>query len=111
MTTSVRAKATVTGAEGGGLLTRHRLFSVAITYQYDGIRASRDGRVFDDAGEGVDVLDPRMGLALGTMYLRAAGARPRTAVNVAFGQHAMWMIGDGGVWHTSGSRQRLDRGW
>lgn len=98
-----------TGPGDAGLLTNRRLLSVAIAYQYDGIRASRNGWLFAAGGEGVDVLDPRTGITLGT--IRAAGPRPRMSVNVAFGEHEMWVVGDGGVWHVSGIKETLARGW
>lgn len=98
-----------TDRESAGLLSNRRLFSVAIAYQYDGIRASRNGWIFAVGGEGVDVLDPRTGLTLGT--IRVSGPRPRTSVNVAFGNHEMWVVGDGGVWHISGVKERLARSW
>lgn len=95
--------------DGGGLLTNRRLLNTAISFYYDGVRVSRNGWVFGAAGEGVDVLDFRTGLTLGT--IRLAGPLPGRAVNIAFGDHEMWVVGSGGVWHVSGIQERLDRDW
>lgn len=92
----------------GPLLTNPRLFNNPIYYIHDGVRVSRNGYVFSGAGEGVDVMDPDTGLPMGVIHV---GGGRTTAVNVAFGEHEMWIVGGGGVWHVSGIRERLDRDW
>lgn len=91
----------------GGVLTSPRLLNNPISYFYDGIRVSRNGWIFAGAGDGVDVIDPDTGLTLGT--IRVGGVN--VAVNLAFGEHELWIVGQGGVWHVSGIAERLDRAW
>lgn len=93
---------------GAGLLANYRLLNNPISYIYDGVRVSRNGWIFAGAGEGVDVIDPDTGLTLGTLHV---GGGQSVAVNVAFGEHEMWVVGKGGVWHVSGISERLDRTW
>lgn len=91
----------------GGVLASPRLLNNPISYFYDGIRVSRNGWIFAGAGDGVDVIDPDTGLTLGT--IRVGGVN--VAVNLAFGEHELWIVGQGGVWHVSGIAERLDRAW
>ncbi|KAK1624341.1 hypothetical protein BDP81DRAFT_398439 [Colletotrichum phormii] len=57
------------------------------------------------AGDGVDVIDPVSGLALGTVRV---GGGSNLAVNMAFGENELWIVGRGGVWHVTGVAERLD---
>jgi len=88
------------------LLTNQRLLSRAMQYFYDGVRVSRGGWIFGAGGEVVDVLDPESGLTLGSIRVGGGGNDP---VNVAFGEHEMWIIGKGGVWHVKNICERLDK--
>lgn len=92
----------------GGVLSNPRLLNNPIAYFYDGIRVSRNGYIFAGAGDGVDVIDPVSGLTLGTIRV---GGGENLAVNLAFGEHELWIVGRGGVWHVSGIQERLDRTW
>ncbi|KAI4601662.1 hypothetical protein KJ359_011793 [Pestalotiopsis sp. 9143b] len=92
----------------GGVLSNPRLLNNPISYFYDGIRVSRNGYIFAGAGDGVDVIDPVSGLTLGTIRM---GGGENLAVNLAFGEHELWIVGRGGVWHVSGIQERLDRTW
>ncbi|KAG7055968.1 AkeP protein [Colletotrichum scovillei] len=92
----------------GGILTNARFLNNPISYFYDGIRVSRNGWIFVGAGDGVDVIDPVSGLALGTIRV---GGGSNLAVNMAFGEHELWIVGRGGVWHVSDIAERLDRDW
>ncbi|KAF2193954.1 calcium-dependent phosphotriesterase [Zopfia rhizophila CBS 207.26] len=85
-----------------------RLLNNPISYFYDGIRASRNGYLFAGAGDGVDVIDSRDGMTLGTIRV---GGGENLAVSVAFGVHELWIVGRGGVWHVDGVKERLDREW
>lgn len=91
----------------GGILTSPRLLNNPISYFYDGIRVSRNGWIFTGAGDGVDVIDPDTGLTLGT--IRFGGEN--VAVNVAFVDHKLWIVGQGGVWHVGNIAERLGRDW
>lgn len=91
-----------------GILTNARLLNNPISYFYDGIRASKNGFLFAGAGVGVDVIDPTNGLTLGT--IRVGGGK-NLAVSVAFGEHEMWIVGRGGVWHINNVREPLARDW
>lgn len=91
-----------------GILTNPRFLNNPISYFYDGIRASKNGYLFAGAGDGVDVIDPRSGLTLGTIRV---GGGNNLAVSVAFGEHEMWIVGRGGVWHVSNVREPLARDW
>lgn len=95
-------------SSSGSVLSNKRLLTNPISYFYDGIRVSRNGWIFAGAGDGVDVIDPHSGLALGSIRV---GGGENLAVNVAFGKHEMWIVGRGGVWHVSGIKERLDRKW
>ncbi|TDZ20072.1 hypothetical protein Cob_v007148 [Colletotrichum orbiculare MAFF 240422] len=92
----------------GGYLANPRFLNNPISYFYDGVRVSRNGWIFVGAGDGVDVIDPDTGLTLGTIRV---GGGENLAVNVAFGEHELWIVGRGGVWHVSGVAERLDRDW
>lgn len=96
-------------ARGGKpLLSNERLFNNPISYFHDGVRVSRNGYVFGSAGEGVDIMDPETGYTLGTIHV---GGGLTTAVNIAFGEHELWVIGGGGVWHVTNIAERLAREW
>ncbi|OGM47435.1 hypothetical protein ABOM_002642 [Aspergillus bombycis] len=92
----------------GAWTSGHRLVSVPISFVYDGIRTTKSGWVLAGAGEGVDVLDPQTGLALGTIRV---GGGDYVAVNTALGEKELWIVGAGGVWHVAGFRETLTRGW
>lgn len=92
----------------GPLLTNQRLFNNPIYYIHDGVRVSRNGYVFSGIGQGVDVMDPETGYTLGAIHV---GGGQTTAVNLAFGEHEMWIVGAGGVWHVNGIKERLARDW
>lgn len=93
---------------GGFPANNERLFSSPISNFYDGVRISRNGWVFAATGDGVEVLDPNTGISLGSIRVGGTGGR---AVNIAFGEHEMWIVGYGGVWHLTGVKERLDRDW
>lgn len=92
----------------GTVLTSPRLLNNPIAYFYDGLRVSRNGWIFGGAGQGVDIVHPVTGLTLGTIRV---GGGLNVAVNMAFGEHEMWIVGKGGVWHVQGIKERLDRPW
>ncbi|KAM0550193.1 hypothetical protein ACHAPJ_009041 [Fusarium lateritium] len=91
-----------------GVLSNPVLLNNPITYFYDGLRVSRNGWIFAGAGDGVDVIDPKSGLTLGSIRV---GGGNYVAVNMAFGRNELWIVGWGGVWHVSGVKERLDRRW
>lgn len=91
-----------------GTLNNRRLLNNPITYFYDGIRVSRNGWIFVGSGDGLEVIDPETGLSLGSIRL---GGGENLAVSLAFGDHELWIVGRGGVWHVSGIQERLDRDW
>lgn len=90
------------------VLSNQRFLSNPISYFYDGVRVSRHGLIFCGAGDGVDVLDPDTGYTLGTIRV---GGGENGAVSVAFGEHELWVVGKGGVWHVKGIQERLAREW
>lgn len=90
------------------LISNQRLFSRAIEYFYDGIRASLNGYIFGAGGEVVEVLDPESGVTLGSIRVGGNGNDP---VNIAFGKHELWIIGKGGVWHVKDIKEKLIDGW
>ncbi|KAL4799539.1 hypothetical protein BDV19DRAFT_400776 [Aspergillus venezuelensis] len=92
----------------GSVLSNRRLLSNPISYFYDGVRVSRNGWIFCGPGDGVNVIDPETGFTLGTIRV---GGGEALAVSVAFGEHKMWILGRGGVWHVKGIWDRLDRNW
>jgi gluconolactonase len=95
-------------SNSGGVLSNPRLLNNPISYFYDGLRASRSGLLFAGAGDGVDVIDPVDGLALGTIRV---GGGENIAVSVTFGEHELWIVGRGGLWRVSNIAERLDREW
>ncbi|KAL4991233.1 hypothetical protein BDW68DRAFT_193434 [Aspergillus falconensis] len=56
-------------SRSGSVLSNQRLLSNPISYFYDGIRVSRNGWIFCGAGDGVDVIDPETGFALGSILV------------------------------------------
>ena len=86
------------------LLNNRRLFNRAIEYFYDVVRIGSDGFVFGAGGEVVDVMDPESGLILGSIRMGGNGNNP---VNVVFGEHEMWVVGKGGVWHVKNTAEKL----
>ncbi|KAL4896425.1 hypothetical protein BDV59DRAFT_198806 [Aspergillus ambiguus] len=90
------------------VLSNRRLLNNPVSYFYDGIRVSRNGWIFCGAGDGVDVIDPNTGFTLGTIRV---GGGENLAVSLAFGEHELWIVGKGGVWHVKGIQDRLDREW
>ena len=92
----------------GAFSSTGRFLSNPISYFWDGVRVSRNGWLFGAAGQGVDVMDPDTGVILGTIRV---GGGSNVAVNIAFGEHEMWIVGKGGVWHVRGINERLDREW
>lgn len=86
------------------LLVNQRMLSRAIEYFYDGIRTSSNGLIFAAGGEVVDVIDPESGWTLGSIRVGGNGNDP---VNIALGDHEMWIVGKGGVWHVKDIKERL----
>ncbi len=86
------------------LLTNQRLLNRAMQYFYDGIRVSSGGYIWGAGGEVVDVIDPESGWTLGSIRFGGGGNDP---VNLVFGEHELWVVGKGGVWHVSGVRELL----
>lgn len=39
------------------------------------------------------------------------GGGENLAVSVAFGEHEMWIVGRGGVWHVKDVKEALARDW
>lgn len=89
-------------------LRNERLFSNSISYYYDGVRVSKNRLVFCANGDGVDVIEPLDGRTLGR--IRTDGGTYIT-VNLAFQDHALWIVGKGGVWTVTGVVENLERGW
>ncbi|KAJ5590839.1 hypothetical protein N7450_004811 [Penicillium hetheringtonii] len=85
-----------------------RLLMSPISYFYDGIRASGEGWLFAGSGDGVDVIDPESGFVLGSIR---TGGGDNVAVSMAFGEHEMWIVGKGGVWHVKDTKAKLKRDW
>lgn len=92
----------------GALTSAPRLVSVPISFVYDGVRVSKNGWILAGAGNGLDILDPRTGLALGTIRV---GGGNYVAVNSVLGQNELWIVGAGGIWHVTGVRETLARGF
>lgn len=90
------------------VLTNKRLLTRAPQYFYDGVRASAGGWVFGAGGEVVDVVDPESGWVLGSIRMGGGGNDP---VNLVFGEHELWVVGKGGVWHVKNTREKLLRDW
>ncbi|KFY63799.1 hypothetical protein V496_03683 [Pseudogymnoascus sp. VKM F-4515 (FW-2607)] len=87
-------------------LRSERLFSNSISYYCDGVRVSRSGLVFCAAADGVDVIEPKSGATLGR--IRTGGGR-YLAVNIAFEDHVMWIVGKGGVWKGTNQDRTMGR--
>ncbi|KAJ6001607.1 hypothetical protein N7522_006834 [Penicillium canescens] len=92
----------------GTLLTNQHMLGILLTYYYDGIRASRVGWLFASSGDGVDVIDPETGFVLGSVRV---GRGSKVAVSLAFREHEMWIVGNGGVRHVKNIKARLKRDW
>lgn len=92
----------------GAVLANQRLLTSPISYFYDGIRVSGEGWIFAGSGDGVDVIDPVSGFVLGS--IRTGGGQ-NLAVSLSFGEHEMWIVGRGGVWHVKGVKAKLRREW
>ncbi|KPI39293.1 uncharacterized protein AB675_5222 [Cyphellophora attinorum] len=88
------------------LLTSQKLLSRAIQYFYDGIRVSESGLIFGAGGEVVEVIDPESGWTLGSIRFGGGGNDP---VNVVLGEHELWVVGKGGVWHVKDVKETLRR--
>jgi len=95
-------------ADGRPVLANQRLLMSPISYFYDGIRASGEGWLFAGSGDGVDVIDPESGFVLGSIR---TGGGDNVAVSMAFGEHEMWIVGKGGVWHVKDIKAKLKRDW
>ncbi|KAF7185805.1 hypothetical protein HII31_12907 [Pseudocercospora fuligena] len=89
-------------------LRDRRLFHNSISYYCDGVRVSKHGYVFCATGDGVDVIEPENGYTLGRIRVGRSGG---LAVNVAFEDHVLWIVGRGGVWKVSGMKEQLKRDW
>ncbi|KAJ6094262.1 hypothetical protein N7467_003107 [Penicillium canescens] len=92
----------------GAVLANKRMLGNPLSYFYDGIRASREGWLFAGSGDGVDVIDPETGFVLGSIRV---GGGSNVAVSLAFGEHEMWIVGKGGVWHVKNIKAQLMRDW
>lgn len=79
-----------------------------MSYFYDGIRASREGRLYAGSGDGVDGIEPDTGFVLGSIPV---GGGSNVAVSLAFGGHGMWIVGKGKVWHVKNIKAQLMRDW
>lgn len=86
------------------LLTNQRLLNRAMQYFYDGIRTSVNGYIWGAGGEVVDVIEPESGWTIGSIRFGGGGNDP---VNLVFGEHELWVVGKGGVWHVDGVKELL----
>jgi hypothetical protein len=86
------------------VLTNRRLLSRALEYFYDGVRTSANGLIFGAGGEVVEVVDPESGWTLGSIRVGGNGNDP---VNIVLGEHELWVVGKGGVWHVKNVKERL----
>jgi len=86
------------------VLANRRLISRALQYFYDGVRTSASGLIFGAGGEVVDVVDPESGWTLGSIRVGGNGKDP---VNIVLGEHELWIVGKGGVWHVKNVKERL----
>jgi sugar lactone lactonase YvrE len=86
------------------VLTNRRLINRALQYFYDGVRASSNGLIFGAGGEVVDVVDPESGWTLGSIRMGGNGNDP---VNIVLGEHELWVVGKGGVWHVKNVKEKL----
>ncbi|KAF4546813.1 Six-bladed beta-propeller TolB-like protein [Lasiodiplodia theobromae] len=93
---------------GGGVLTNPRMLNNPVAYFYDGIKVSKEGWIFVGAGDGVDVISPTDGVTLGTIRV---GGGANLAVSMTLGEHELWIVGRGGVWHVKGIKETLAREW
>jgi len=89
-------------------LMNERLFSNSVSYYNDGVRVSKHSLVFGAAGDGVDIIEPEGGATLGRIRIGGGG---NLAVNIAFEDHTLWIVGKGGVWRVSNIREQLARDW
>lgn len=64
--------------------------------------------MFSAAADGADVIEPKSGATLGRIR---TGGGSNVAVNIAFEDHVMWIVGKGGVWKVSGIKEMLTRTW
>lgn len=97
---------------GKPVLRNQRLFANPISRFFDGVRVSKNGYVWAASSDGVDVICPETGLILGR--IRTPGTGPggdHGAVNIAFEDHVLWIVGRGGVWSVSGIKEQLKRTW
>ncbi|WZH48579.1 Calcium-dependent phosphotriesterase [Fusarium acuminatum] len=92
----------------GAIVSNKKLVSVPIAFVYDGIKVSKNGWVFAGSGNGVDVIDPRTGEAVGVIRV---GGGDYIAVNVVFVGKELWIVGAGGVWQVTGFKETLARGF
>jgi gluconolactonase len=92
----------------GAIVLNKKLVSVPIAFVYDGIKVSKNGWVFAGSGNGVDVIDPRTGEAVGVIRV---GGGDYIAVNVVFVGKDLWIVGAGGVWQVTGFTETLARGF
>lgn len=69
---------------------------------------SRHGLVFCATADGVDVIEPKGGATLGRIR---TGGSDYLAVDIAFEDHVLWIVGKGGVWKVSGIAELLTRSW
>lgn len=86
------------------LLQNQRLLNRAMQYFYDGIRVSAGGYIWGAGGEVVDVIDPESGWTVGSIRFGGGGNDP---VNLVIGEHELWVVGKGGVWHVSRVKEQL----
>lgn len=86
------------------VLTNQRMLNTPINYFYDGIRVSIEGWILAGSGDGVDLIDPETGLALGSVRI---GGGEALAVSLALGWHEFWIVGRGGIWRVSGLKTAL----
>lgn len=94
--------------DGRPQLRNERLFSNSISYYNDGVRVCKSGYVFGAVGDGVDVIEPENGITLGRIRV---GGSPNLAINVAFDDHTLWIVGKGGVWRVANIAEHLAREW
>lgn len=94
--------------DGKPVLVNQRFLMSPISYFYDGIRVSGEGWIFAGSGDGVDVIDPESGFVMGSIR---TGGGDNIAVSMAFGDHEMWIVGKGGVWHVKNTKAKLKRDW
>jgi hypothetical protein len=97
---------------GKPILRNQRLFTNPVSRFFDGVRTSRNGYVFAASSDGVDVIEPENGMMLGRIRTPGSGlSGDYGAVNIAFEDHVLWIVGRGGVWKVSGIKEQLKRAW